>query len=255
HYYQFNIGDYTSHTSHLDPLEDIAYRRMLDWVYLHESPLPLSVKQISKYIRMRDECERIADVLNEFFHETEYGYAQKKAEQEIAKFKDKSKKARKAVEARWAKKPNKPHTDVLQTKYERNTNHKPLTKNHKPIKDSRFAEFWNAYGKKTDAKKCKLKWNRLKESEKDKIFSVLTSYVNSTPERQFRKNPLTWLNGEGWNDEIEFKPHIVSPIIKTDKQQEAERVQEWKEKGFKNEGEYNKYLFKQSPAYQHERSK
>ncbi|MCP4984979.1 MAG: YdaU family protein, partial [Colwellia sp.] len=46
HYYQFNIGDYTSHTSHLDPLEDIAYRRMLDWVYLHESPLPLSVKQI-----------------------------------------------------------------------------------------------------------------------------------------------------------------------------------------------------------------
>ncbi len=133
HYYQFNIGDYTSHTSHLDPLEDIAYRRMLDWVYLHESPLPLNVKQISKYIRMRDECERIDSVLSEFFYETDYGYAQKKAEKEIEKFRDKSEKAKKAIAARWAKKPNKPHTDVLQTKYERNTNHKPLTNNHKPI--------------------------------------------------------------------------------------------------------------------------
>jgi len=136
HYYQFNIGDYASHTAHLDPLEDIAYRRMLDWVYLHESPLPLSVKQISKYIRMRDECERIADVLQQFFTETEYGYAQKKAEEEIIKFRDKSEKAKKAIAARWnnqAAKPVKAHTDVIRNGYERNTNHKPLTNNHKPL--------------------------------------------------------------------------------------------------------------------------
>ena len=82
---------------------------------------------------MRDECERIADVIQQFFTETEYGYSQKKADIEIAKYRDKSAKAKAAVEARWAKKPNKPHTDVLQTQYERNTNHKPVTINHKPV--------------------------------------------------------------------------------------------------------------------------
>ena len=81
---------------------------------------------------MRDECDRIADVIQQFFTETEYGYSQKKAENEIIKYRDKSAKAKAAVEARWAKKPNKPHTDVLQTQYERNTNQEPRTAKHKP---------------------------------------------------------------------------------------------------------------------------
>ncbi len=54
----------------------------------------------------------------------------------------------------------------------------------------------------------------------------------------------------------QFNPQeTATPQPKTDKQQEAERIQEWKEKGYKSEDEYNKYLFRQSPAYQHERSK
>ncbi|NDH69342.1 MAG: DUF1376 domain-containing protein, partial [Gammaproteobacteria bacterium] len=31
HYYQFHIGDYKSHTHHLSLLEDLAYRRLLDF--------------------------------------------------------------------------------------------------------------------------------------------------------------------------------------------------------------------------------
>lgn len=27
-------------------------------------------------------------------------------------------------------------------------------------------------------------------------------YVKSTPDKQFRKNPQTWLNGQCWNDEV-----------------------------------------------------
>jgi uncharacterized protein YdaU (DUF1376 family) len=56
HYYQFNIGDYQSHTNHLDPLEDLAYRRMLDWCYLHEKPLPLDANEIARIIRLRDHA-------------------------------------------------------------------------------------------------------------------------------------------------------------------------------------------------------
>ena len=40
HFYQFNIGDYASHTRHLNPIEDIAYRRLLDIYYavIEEDP-------------------------------------------------------------------------------------------------------------------------------------------------------------------------------------------------------------------------
>ena len=76
-------------------------------------------------------------------------------------------------------------------------------KNDKKLTDDRFADFWNIYNKKDGAAKCKSKWNKLRESEKDLVFKVLPNYVLSTPDKQYRKNPLTWLNGEHWNDEIE----------------------------------------------------
>jgi uncharacterized protein YdaU (DUF1376 family) len=39
-FYSFHIGDYAAHTRHLTPIEDIAYRRMLDLYYTSEKPLP-----------------------------------------------------------------------------------------------------------------------------------------------------------------------------------------------------------------------
>ena len=66
----------------------------------------------------------------------------------------------------------------------------------------RFDSFWDLYDKKDGSSKCKAKWNRLKESDKDIVFKTLPSYVLSTPDKQYRKNPLTWLNGEHWNDDI-----------------------------------------------------
>ena len=133
HYYKFNIGDYASHTSHLDPLEDIAYRRMLDWHYLHESALPESVEQIARLIRMRSHCEEIANVLREFFTLGEFGYFQVKAMKEIEAYNLKSEKAKASAEARWAKKPMEPYANALRPECEGNANHKPLTNNHKPL--------------------------------------------------------------------------------------------------------------------------
>lgn len=65
-----------------------------------------------------------------------------------------------------------------------------------------FENFWNAYGKKVDKVKCEKKWLKISETEKEKISGALNVYVESTPDVQFRKNPLTWLNGQCWNDEI-----------------------------------------------------
>ncbi len=104
HFYNFNVSNYQAHTSHLDNLEDLAYRRMLDYCYFHEEPLPKDVKQISKLIRMRDECERIADVLQEFFIDEEEGYFHSKVNAEIDRYRTKSEKAKASAKARWDRK-------------------------------------------------------------------------------------------------------------------------------------------------------
>lgn len=81
---------------------------------------------------------------------------------------------------------------------------KKIEKEVKPASDSRFDEFYNLYDKKVGGKKVKAKFDSLSKKEIDKIFEVVEDYVLSTPEKQYRKAPLVWLNGEHWNDEIEI---------------------------------------------------
>ena len=119
HYYQFNIGDYQSHTAHLSELEDLAYRRLLDWIYLHEKPIPLEIKEVARNIRMRTHCESIAIVLQEFFVGTETGWVSDRVQREIAKAGDKSQKASQSAKARW-------DANALRTQSESNATHNTL---------------------------------------------------------------------------------------------------------------------------------
>lgn len=131
YYYQFNIGDYQSHTGHLEPLEDVAYRRMLDWCYLHERPLPNDIDQIAKLIRMRSHCDCIASVLREFFTETPDGWWQDRIGKEIAKTAAKSEKAAQSAKARWGK--EKTDANALPPQSERNATQDPLPNTHNPL--------------------------------------------------------------------------------------------------------------------------
>ena len=83
--------------------------------------------------------------------------------------------------------------------------------------ENEFLKFWNIYNKKNDSKKCKDKFMKLHRKEVDKILEVVQEYVNSTPDVQFRKNPLTWLNGKCWNDieKNEYSPTAEKPFGKT----------------------------------------
>jgi hypothetical protein len=76
-------------------------------------------------------------------------------------------------------------------------------KEDKECKESRFDEFWDLYGKKKDRTKCEKKFSKLKDEQVELIFKALPSYIKSTPEIQYRKNPLSWINGECWNDEVD----------------------------------------------------
>lgn len=66
-----------------------------------------------------------------------------------------------------------------------------------------FDEFWNDYDKRKEKKKCERKWERISEKDKEVIKERLPLYVESTPDKTYRKNPYTWLNGQCWEDEIE----------------------------------------------------
>ena len=127
HYYQFHIGDYASHTRHLSLMEDIAYRRLLDFYYLHEQPI--KQRDIARQIGMRDHEQDVLTVLNEFFVSTDAGFVSPRADKEIQHYHSKVEQASKAGKASAERRSNTRSTDVQPT-----NNHKPITINQEPKK-------------------------------------------------------------------------------------------------------------------------
>jgi uncharacterized protein YdaU (DUF1376 family) len=127
HYYQFNIGDYASHTRHLDLYEDLAYRRLLDMYYLHERPLNVDSAVVAKQIGMRDKVQVVQDVLNEFFELGEEGWVNDRADKEIKHFHSKIEQASRAGKASAERRSSARSTDVQPTNKQETINKNQLT--------------------------------------------------------------------------------------------------------------------------------
>ena len=125
HYYQFNIGDYASHTRHLSLMEDLAYRRLLDLYYLHEEPISDCLTSVARLIGMKDYENEVSAVLNEFFTPGIVGWENIRANKEIAHYHSKIEQASKAGKASAERRFNARSTDV-----QPNINQEPITKNH-----------------------------------------------------------------------------------------------------------------------------
>jgi len=69
-----------------------------------------------------------------------------------------------------------------------------------------FEQFWDLYAKKIDREKCRKRFAKVAEADRQIIARVLPVYIGSTPEVAYRKNPLTWLNGQCWHDELQAQP-------------------------------------------------
>lgn len=84
-------------------------------------------------------------------------------------------------------------------------NNKTLNNKDKEITNTsafEFDLFWNIYNKKVDKEKCLKVWRKIRIEEIPFILEKAKLYVKSNTDIQYRKNPLTWLNGKCWNDEI-----------------------------------------------------
>jgi len=128
HFYQFHIGDYKSHTSHLTPMEDLAFRRLLDFYYLHEHPI--KHRDIARQIGLKDFEQDVLTVLEEFFLSTDAGFVNPRADKEIAKYREFSEAGKRGAAKRWGtngEANSPPNATPIAT-----NNHKPITINHKP---------------------------------------------------------------------------------------------------------------------------
>jgi hypothetical protein len=79
-----------------------------------------------------------------------------------------------------------------------------------------FTQFWDLYPKKAEKKKTEAKWDRLSKSVQEKILEDLPKRKESEAwKKGFILNPMTYLNGERWEDEL--------GIAKSEKAQRLEK--------------------------------
>lgn len=132
HYYQFNIGDYKTHTAHLTPIEDICYRRLLDHYYLHELPLENNIEKLTRLLMLNGYSTEVEQVLNEYFILMDKKWFNRRADAEIIAFKQLKDSKSKAGKASAAKRLSKHETEfnTCSTGVQLNRNQEPETINH-----------------------------------------------------------------------------------------------------------------------------
>lgn len=101
-----------------------------------------------------------------------------------------------------AKSPKKESTSEAYAEHmETETENRTITINENINID--FEWFWNEYDKKIGEKqKLKKKWNKLTDEERQNAMNYIDLYKQSVQDKQFRKNPETFINNKSWNDEI-----------------------------------------------------
>ena len=68
-----------------------------------------------------------------------------------------------------------------------------------------FEDFWELYDKKVGKKDLLIKkWLKLSDAERELAMSYIPQYKLAQPNKKYRKNPDTFLNGKSWNDELIF---------------------------------------------------
>ena len=180
-YYPFHLGDYASHTGHLEPMEDLAYRRLIDAYYLREGQLPVSVAEVARIVRLRDYQEVLQAVLNEFFELTDEGWFHGRCEKEVLRMQDKQAKAKlsaqASVEARKAnaQRPfNERSTDVKLPTPTPTPTPTLITKDKTATRGARLPANW-----KPDSELAE--WSKTERPDLDlrKVFAEFTDYWNS----------------------------------------------------------------------------
>lgn len=182
----------------------------LYWSRLGELPYALALQK---------HCNGNADALHELIKHEIIGVNNDEIvieflDEQLSEFDQVSEKRRKAANKRWS------DASALQMQSKSNAKRREETRRDETKKDKTtqdknsadadteilvwptFDDFWSLYDKKVDRPRCEKKWAKIAARARTRIMDHLQAYVQATPDKQYRKNPLTYLNNEAWENEV-----------------------------------------------------
>lgn len=74
-----------------------------------------------------------------------------------------------------------------------------------------FEFWWLSYNKKVGKEKCKKLWAKMSNADKKLCVQYTPAYVAATSDKQYRKNPETFLRNKCWNDELIYHDNGNKP--------------------------------------------
>jgi uncharacterized protein YdaU (DUF1376 family) len=259
HWYPFNVGDYSAHTSRLSEMEDLAYRRLLDLYYINEQPFNGCSTDVARDIGMRQWQDEVDYVLNKYFPVDGDCFRNKRADNEVAIFQKRSKQAIAAGKASGKARQAKA---IERTFNERSTvaeqNNKQQTTNSKKTigqtTSDRFQDFWSKYPKKVKKKEALKVWKSMKlDTKADILITDIENRLNK--DRRWKEgyitDPPVYLRGERWEDSIDTseskdkKQNFADARVNTvqpptEKERKIERAKELKKLGYADEDAFTK---------------
>lgn len=72
------------------------------------------------------------------------------------------------------------------------------------ISDADFDMFWALYDKKRGKDKAQKLWSKLSKKDKQDALAYIPLYKQAQPDKQYRKDPETFLRNKSWKDELIF---------------------------------------------------
>jgi hypothetical protein len=154
-------------------------------------------------------------MLSEYFTQEADGWHQKRCDEEIARYHEKSESARRSINARWHKRNTNEDTNVIRTNDERNTNQNQEPRTKPPIPPAAprldlppgFVRFWAAYPRKQGKGAALKAWQKARPDDllTERILRAVAA-ARCSPQwardgGQFIPHPSTWLNEGRWDDE------------------------------------------------------
>lgn len=87
-----------------------------------------------------------------------------------------------------------------------------------------FKEWWTLYDKSRDKADCEAEWNKLDQATRELAYRHTEGYVQTQPDKLYRKDPIRYLKKKGWNDEL-IAPS-TNPKTQSDEQRKRELAAE-----------------------------
>lgn len=234
------IGDYLRATTHLDHVQDGAYRRLIDACWLRDGVLPDDDARLARITKLPPKLwKAVRPVVAEFFEITIAGWRHKRVERELAKAnaitEARRTGGRKGAAKRWADNSmngSSPDSSSIAGSMDEPLGHSlgdligepkgtqrvgdapsqslsPPQSQNSSLRSRRareadepFDTWWDEYPHKIAKPKARKAFAAaLKRASPEELLAGLRRYIETKPPDRQWCNPATWLDGDRWNDE------------------------------------------------------